>query len=662
MNSILSEYYSRFFDGKSFQFSSFFTQNKVDNYVENLPYIFDIESAVLRIIRALLLDEKVCIYSDYDTDAVTAVGVMYKGFLELGFKKENLSFYAPDRFTEGYGMNPEAVEELAQKNDLIITVDCGINSTLEAEVVKKSKCDLIITDHHHLHGNLPDCVSVVNPRLNEYYTTKNESEKQETLNDLEKKSAEIAIDLNNILENNFDYISWQKRFEKNKQKTNFQNSTEFLSASVTGVGVAWFVVVWLGYTLNFLVENNLLDKIYEKDLRSLNSFLSLVAVGTVADCQSVLESTNRLLVKAGIQVIKNQSHNVLGLEELLKQTGIRAKIDQGYVLNSQDLAFYLSPILNSSGRLTHANLSIKTLLADNEVEAEKFARELVQTNEERKQIVKEAVAEVDEVALAQYETEDTYFLWLAGSWGKGIVGLLASRLVNKFDLPVVVVSKEGDKAVASLRAPEGYHLVEAMQTVEDYLEKFGGHPGAAGFSAKDDSLKKISLGLGVAFKKQSENLEGVKNNFAGKDFKNILPKDLEYLTKEKNLIWLESGFLNEEFLKKVLMMDPFGQDFPVPEFVTKLSSFKFKFLGNENKHIKVFFGDSNMSAVVFGLDENQKREFLDLQNEFYYKEIEGKNLWLKLRLTQNVWNGSTKLELLASKIWLFQNELAVSRT
>jgi hypothetical protein len=104
-------------------------------------------------------------------------------------------------------------------------------------------------------------------------------------------------------------------------------------------------------------------------------------------------------------------------------------------------------------------------------------------------------------------------------------------------------------------------------------------------------------------------------------------------------------------------MDPFGQDFPVPEFMTRLDSFKFKFLGNENKHIKVFFGDLNMSAVVFGLDEEQKQIFLDLQDEFSYQEVKGRSLWLKLRLTQNVWNGSTRLELLASKILILREKV-----
>jgi hypothetical protein len=232
MNPKLEQYYKRFNNNSGFKFDTFFTQLNLDQYPQKLPFLFDIENFCLRLYSALKNNQKICIYSDYDTDAVTATGVMYWGLIELGFIKENLSFYAPDRFTEGYGMNTEAVLQLAQSNDLIISVDCGINSTDEAEAILQTNCDLIITDHHHLHGKLPQCIAVINPRLAEFYFQNPTLLK--SVNDQDQDEFKLWVDKLN--HDPADFASYPEKF---------------LSSSVTGVGVAWFCLVWFGY---FLME------------------------------------------------------------------------------------------------------------------------------------------------------------------------------------------------------------------------------------------------------------------------------------------------------------------------------------------------------------------------------------------------------------------------
>lgn len=184
---------------------------------------------------------------------------------------------------------------------------------------------------------------------------------------------------------------------------------------------------------------------------NLNKLLPLVAIGTVADCQSILDQTNRLLVKSGLQILQNKKHGIVGLNELMNQTGLYKKMEAGYRLNSQDLGYTLSPILNSSGRISHARLSISTLVAESgnalipenqefrDLSAEDLAGKLIATNQERKQVVKDILHEVESEAKNQYESGQKV-LWLEGKWSKGIVGLLASRLVNEYNLPVIVVS------------------------------------------------------------------------------------------------------------------------------------------------------------------------------------------------------------------------------
>lgn len=389
MNSILQNYISRYVDKdnktQNANFPKFFTQYDLSNYQEFLPYLCEIESFCLRLFEALLCGDKICIYSDYDTDAMTATGTMYWGLVDLGFEQDRLSFYAPDRFTEGYGMNTEAVAKLVLENDLIISVDCGINSVLEAQIVLENqnlknsekftnqkieiylenqktkirknikikqeknienqkntnnlnqnssqttqslnsipndnsdqnseklnqkldqnwqkKCELIITDHHHLSGEVPNCVAVINPRLSEYWTNPQNAEKlakiqnklqaqiqklekvitnsdlenpkekidkiQNWLNKMQQK-LNFKLNLEQKLKENLDEIK-QKNLEKetleqqksnnfnllnNSTNHNLQNNsqkpTNYLSSSTTGVGVAWFSLVWFGYFLKEL--------------------------------------------------------------------------------------------------------------------------------------------------------------------------------------------------------------------------------------------------------------------------------------------------------------------------------------------------------------------------------------------------------------------------
>jgi DHH family len=321
MNPILQNYIKRYIDKdnktQNANFPKFFTQYDLASYDQFLPYLFEIEGFCLRLFEALLCGDRICIYSDYDTDAMTATGTMYWGLVDLGFDQTKLSFYAPDRFAEGYGMNTEAIAKLVLENDLIISVDCGINSVLEAQIVlenlenqktrknpeknseknSEKKCELIITDHHHLAGEVPNCVAVINPRLSEYWTDPQNAEKLAKIqNKLQTQSQKLEkIIANSDLENAFEKIdkiqNWltkmqqkldfkdqkeqksngnseeikQENLEKetleqqksenstnNSTNQNSQKPANYLSSSTTGVGVAWFCLVWFGYFLKEL--------------------------------------------------------------------------------------------------------------------------------------------------------------------------------------------------------------------------------------------------------------------------------------------------------------------------------------------------------------------------------------------------------------------------
>ena len=196
------------------------------------------------------------------------------------------------------------------------------------------------------------------------------------------------------------------------------------------------------------LQKNLIDNkscfyniwIVSKKITNLNRLLPLVAIGTVADCQSVLESTNRMLVRAGLKILQNKQNQISGLNIILSQLGFLDKIKDGYQLTSQELAFYLSPILNSSGRINHARLSIRSLLSetfssknfDENLEAKEmqgcqsisdYVQKLITTNQDRKDLVKKILNEVEMQANKQFLDGES-LIWLEGNWSKGIIGLL----------------------------------------------------------------------------------------------------------------------------------------------------------------------------------------------------------------------------------------------
>lgn len=243
MHPKLIEYLNRYQTDSKYRFDEFFSQITLAEAPKKLPYLYGIENFCLRLLKAQKLKHKICIYSDYDTDAVTATSTMYWGLIQLGFDSKNISTYAPDRFTEGYGMNTEAVDKLSLEYDLIISVDCGINSTKEAEIVlKNQKADLIITDHHHLKDKIPNCIAVLNPRLSEYYS----------INESKIPVINIENYTTTFEPNEFIKIkNWFKKIHETKPK--FENSKkDYLSSSVTGVGVSWFCLIWLAYFLDGL--------------------------------------------------------------------------------------------------------------------------------------------------------------------------------------------------------------------------------------------------------------------------------------------------------------------------------------------------------------------------------------------------------------------------
>jgi len=238
----------------------------------------------------------------------------------------------------------------------------------------------------------------------------------------------------------------------------------FPAPDLAGVGVAFFLAVALRRRLR-AVGHFIAD---EPDLRLS---LDLVALGTIADVVPLI-GVNRLLVKKGLELIERTGRS--GLSSLLEVAGV-ARVSCGSV------GFQLAPRLNAAGRLEDAALGVELLLCDDPVRAGEIARRLDLCNRERREIEQ---ATLDEVLakVKQLPEQQRSIVLAADGWHAGVIGIVASRLVERFHRPTLLIAMDGGEGKGSGRSIPGFQLFDALSSCRDYLAGYGGHSAAAGFS------------------------------------------------------------------------------------------------------------------------------------------------------------------------------------
>lgn len=504
------------------------------------PFIFqDMKKACARIWQAIENREKIVIYADYDADAITACSVMYLSLKKLG---GIVDYYIPDRFTEGYGINQEAIKKI--KDDgagLVITVDCGINAVEETGLCNSLGMDIVITDHHELTGELPAAYSIINP--------KNPHDKYP-----------------------FPYL--------------------------TGVGVAYKLVIAL-YSDSSRLQSKNIPIGWEKWL------MDFVAIGTVADLQS-LTSENRTIVSFGLKVLNKTRWP--GIKALLDAAGIYpGKLD------TYSMGFIIAPRINAAGRIKHADIAFRLLISENILEAQNLAIELNDLNSHRQMLTEQILSE----ARAQVElTPDKKVLLAAGqNWPKGVVGLVAGKLVEEFGKPVLVMEKGESMATGSGRSTSNFDLVAALTYAKPLLSKYGGHTQAAGFTLPVENIDSLHQKLlEYAEAHQLDNTEPV------------LELDAELMIEQIN--WDTYGYL-ERFA-------PFGFGNPKPKFASyNFVINDYRLIGAQNQHLKLKVGKDGkyFDAIAF-------------RQGFLFSKIKpGMKIDLAYELDCNEWNGSKDLQL-----------------
>ncbi|OGS92638.1 MAG: single-stranded-DNA-specific exonuclease RecJ [Gallionellales bacterium GWA2_60_18] len=478
---------------------------------------------------ALAARKRLLVVADYDADGATACAVAVRGLRAFGAQ---VDFIVPNRFEYGYGLTPEIVRlAAASQPDVLLTVDNGIASVEGVAEANRMGMQVLVTDHHLPGDTLPDAACIVNPN---------------------------------------------------------QPGCGFPSKHLAGVGVMFYVLLALRAELRergeFAQHPTLSlspSPVNGRGEPKLAELLDLVALGTVADVVK-LDQNNRILVQQGLLRIRagRACAGIAALLEAAKKSPARA--------SSRDLGFTVGPRLNAAGRLEDMSLGIACLLTDDAATARQIAARLDALNRERRSIETE-MQDSALVTLADFDPAGNSSLALFDeSWHQGVIGILASRLKDKFHRPVIAFARANDGELkGSGRSIAGLHLRDALDLVSKrqpaLIRKFGGHAAAAGLSIAEPDF--------AAF---AQAFEQVAREWL--DAESLARRIETDGTLERAEMDLATARLLDEQV--------WGQGFPAPQFDDVFSVQNQRVVGE--KHLKLRLEKQRVpfDAILFNQAEN----------------------------------------------------------
>ena len=391
------------------------------------PFLLpNMAAAVERLLLARARNEPLVIFGDYDVDGVTSTTILFEVLGRLGW---TVNYYLPHRMDEGYGLSQDGVENCLKKfsTTLLLAVDCGSTAVSTIAWLKARGVDVIVLDHHQVSDPAPAAVALVNPQLSDRESRVGSREPATSLPSTELCSAGLAFKLAHAL-------------VKRGRATDLPGAADF-------------------------------------DLRPL---LDLVALGTIADLVPLI-GENRILVTAGLERLNTtQRPGLLALKKVAQING---------PIGTYEVGFQLAPRLNAAGRLETAEESLQLLLARDEKSAAPIAQNLDTRNRERQNIEKTIVKEVIGAIKARFNP-DTDFVIVEGQllWHIGVVGIVASRVLQEFYRPTFIIGGDGAEWRGSGRSIAGFDLAAALRECDDLLIRHGGHAMAAGVTIHPDNL------------------------------------------------------------------------------------------------------------------------------------------------------------------------------
>lgn len=476
-------------------------------------------------------------------------------YLYLSQKGADVGYYIPSRSKEGYGLSTAAIDILKDKGvSLIVTVDTGITSIEEIAYAKWKGIDTIVTDHHACRPELPDCCAVVNPH---------------------------------------------------------RADDAYPFCELAGVGVA--------FKLACAVEIRQFEKEGKEPLEAVmkisNAYADLVAVGTIADVMPVIDE-NRLLIAKGLADMEANCRP--GLRALMDAAAGPGKSKQRKITSSY-IGFVIAPRINAAGRVAEAGIAVELLLSETHSRAVHYANQLCELNAARQaeetQIAEEAFRMIEEMPV---QDRRRVIVLDHDDWNPGIIGIVASRITERYGLPCILISYDGSEdgsGKGSGRSVKGLNLVEALAACKDLLIRYGGHELAAGLSVR---------------KKDVPALRRLLNDYADAH----AGEEIFALQKEADCT-LEIGEMTLRLIEELHLMEPYGSGNPTPNFLLRAAKVVKITPMSGGKHVRLQLEKDGLSmvAVWFG------RGVTDLPFE------EGELADFLFRLDANEFNGTVRVQM-----------------
>ena len=543
------------------------------------PFLIkDMDHAVARIGQALKQRERILVYGDYDVDGTSAVALVYSYLRKL---HGNIDFYVPDRDGEGYGISFQGIDYAHETGvKVIIALDCGIKAIEQVDYANERGIDVIIGDHHLPGDELPKAIAVLDPK---------------------------------------------------------RHDCPYPYKELSGCGIGFKIVEAcmeqeLGVRLCDHPAPIETSRLKNQDIlkRQLLHYLDLVAVSIASDIVP-MTGENRVLATFGLKVLNTKPRP--GLEAILSYGHLSPRTESdahncapgnsyfNKELTISDLVFLVGPRINAAGRIRSAFDSVRLLLCEDIGSARILAREINDYNSERKDLDSAATEQAKEQLNSDAEMLKHRSIVLYNkTWHKGVVGIVASRLVELYYKPTVIFTLSSDDLiVGSARSIKEFDVHTALEQCSDLLEHFGGHKCAAGVSLKPENYEKFV-----------------------KKFQEVVDTTIDKAhTSPEIEIDAEISFsehITPKFLRILKQFAPFGPDNPVPIFRTNhlVDTGYPRVVGSNHLKFAPIQIDSRSRvypAIGFQLGDN------------YQRMKHGDSFDICYNLEENFWNGRTEIQL-----------------
>lgn len=521
------------------------------------PFLMkDMDKAVKRLSDAIIDNQKILVYGDYDVDGTSAVALLYSFLCEIiGADSKNLvEYYIPDRYSEGYGISDQGVEYCRDNNvNLLISLDCGIKANDKVEMANKYGIDVIVCDHHLEGDELPPAVAILDPK---------------------------------------------------------RKDCPYPYKELSGCGVGFKLIQ--GYCQKYKLPDQL-----------WLSRMDLVAISIASDIVAIT-GENRILAHFGLEIINKFPR--VGIKSILDQAGIKLHYPFkeetifSRVISISDLVFYVGPRINAAGRMKSGRESVRLFIFEDEDKSVDIAKRINTQNEERKEQDRNATEEAIHTIRTSHEYVNRKSIVIYNpNWFKGIIGIVASRLVEVFYKPTIVLTKSSDGLITgSARSVKEFNIYDGIDYCSDLLEHFGGHKFAAGLSMKEENLEEF---IEKFEQYVSDNLE--ESSFVP-EISVDMPLDLSEIT--------------HSFLNNLKRFAPFGPGNMEPIFQSNnvVDEGAARIVGDKHLKARVQYPDRPVRPIdVIAFNQKDKLDMIK----------DNKTFDVLYHVEENVWNNVVNIQL-----------------